>query len=264
MIQDTTHATPRLDDYRKQVFLGLRELQTRVNAAGGIEALFAPLIDGPKKDWDTCVSAAWSWYKQELELLPHEYACFPAECGGDLIRLAGWDSEDGGDYLDALGEFEQDLDGVQSTWVSMLYPEDSNEDDRFEGAMALIENGGVPLDVEWAAIGITPEHLLWWLGHERSQNEWNSRFYGGGGSYAGYWADYFWAPAISTAISTALEHFQSEGALIHDDMDEYQVATMVAWLEENDVDGAALQVLKAELARLEDGEDEDEDDTDSE
>ena len=31
----------------------------------------------------------------------------------------------------------------------MLYAEDSNEDDRFEGAMALIENGGVPLDVEW-------------------------------------------------------------------------------------------------------------------
>lgn len=138
----------------------------------------------------------------------------------------------------------QDLDGVQNAWVSMLYTEDSSEDDRFEGAMALIENGGVPLDVEWTALGITPEHLLWWLGHERSQNEWNSRFYVGGGSYAGYWADYFWAPAISTA----LEHFQSEGTLIHDDMDEYQVATMVDWLE---VEGAALQALKAELVRLE-------------
>lgn len=260
MIQDNTGATPKLDEYRKQVFLGLQELQTMVDAAGGIEALFAPLLDGPKKDWDTCVSAAWSWSKQELELLPHEYACFPAECGGDLIRLAGWDSEDGGDYLDALGEFELELDGAQSTWVSILYSEDRNEDDRFEGAMALIENGGVPLDVEWAALGITPEYLLWWLGHERSQNEWNSRFYGGGGSYAGYWADYFWAPAISTA----LEHFQSEETLIHDDMDEYQVATMVAWLEANDVDSTALQALKAELSRLEAGDNEDEDDTDSE
>lgn len=142
----------------------------------------------------------------------------------------------------------------------MLYTEDSSEDDRFEGAMALIENGGVPLDVEWTALGITPEHLLWWLGHERSQNEWNSRFYVGGGSYAGYWTDSFWVPAISTA----LEHFQSEGELIHDDMDEYQVATMVAWLEVNEVDGAALQALKAELARLEAGDDEDEDDPDPE
>ena len=122
MITHTTSATPRLDEYRKQVFLGLQELQTMVDAAGGIEALFAPQLDGPKKNWETCVSAAWSWYKQELELLLHEYACFPAECGGDLIRLAGWDSEEGGDYLDALSEFELDFDGVQSTWVSILYP----------------------------------------------------------------------------------------------------------------------------------------------
>lgn len=47
-------------------------------------------------------------------------------------------------------------------------------------------------------------------------------------------------------------------------MDEYQVATMVSWLEANDVGGVALQALKAELARLEAGDDEDEDDTDSE
>lgn len=53
MITHTTSATPRLDDYRKQVFLGLQELQTRVDAVGGIEALFAPLLDGPKKDWNT-------------------------------------------------------------------------------------------------------------------------------------------------------------------------------------------------------------------
>ena len=115
MITHSTSATPRLDDYRKHVFLGLHDLQTRVNAAGGIEALFAPLLDGLDKSRLTYVSAAWRWSTQELELLPHEYACFPAECGGDLIRLAGWDSEDGGDYLDTLGEFEQDLDGVQST-----------------------------------------------------------------------------------------------------------------------------------------------------
>lgn len=251
MIQDNAGATPKLDEYRRQVFLGLQELQTRVNVAGGIEALFAPMLDGPKKNWDTCVSAAWSWSKQELVLLPHEYACFPAECGGDLIRLAGWNSEDGGDYLDALGEFERDLDSVQSTWVSTVYSEDRNEDERFEGAMALIQNGGVPLDVEWAALGITPEHLLWWLGHERSQNEWNSCFYGGGGSYARYWADYFWDPAISKA----LEHFHSEGKLIHDDMDEYQVATMVDWLEYNNDHGLALNVLKDELVRLEAGDD---------
>ena len=66
MITHTTSATPRLDDYRKQVFLGLHELQTRVDSSGGIEALFSPLLDCPKKDWDTCVSAAWSWSKQEL------------------------------------------------------------------------------------------------------------------------------------------------------------------------------------------------------
>ena len=252
MIQHSTSATPRLDEYRKQVFLGLQELQTMVDAAGGIEALFAPQLAGGLQV--AYVSAAWSWSKQAVELVSHAYASFPAECGGDLIRLAGWDSEDGGDYLGALSEFELDFDGVQSTWVSMLYDEDSNEDDRFEEAMALIENGGVPLDIEWAALGITPEHLLWWLSHERSRNEWNSRFYGGGGSYAGYWADYFWAPAISAA----LEHFQSEGALIHDDMDEYQVATMVAWLEVNEVDCAVLQALKVELARLEAGDDEDE------
>lgn len=261
MITHATSATPRLDDYRKQVFLGLQELQTRVDAAGGIEALFAPCLDGLDKSWVTYVSAAWSWSRQELELMPHEYACFPAECGGDLIRLAGWDSEEGGDYLDTLGEFELDLVGVQSTWVSMLYPEDSNEDDRFEDAMALIQNGGVPLDVEWAQLGITPEHLLWWLSHERSQAEWHSRLYGGlGVRAADLWTDSFWVPAISTA----LEHFQSEGTLIHDDMDEYQVATMVAWLEVNDVDGAALQALKEELARLEAGDDEDEDDPDPE
>lgn len=47
-------------------------------------------------------------------------------------------------------------------------------------------------------------------------------------------------------------------------MDEYQVATMVDWLEVNDVEGAALQALKAELVRLEAGNDEDEDDPDSE
>ena len=258
MITHTTSATPRLDEYRKQVFLGLQELQTMVDAAGGIEALFAPQLAGGLQV--AYVSAAWSWSKQAVELVSHAYASFPAECGGDLIRLAGWDSEDGGDYLGALSEFELDFDGVQSTWVSMLYDEDSNEDDRFEEAMALIENGGVPLDIEWAALGITPEHLLWWLSHERSRNEWNSRCYGGGGSYAGYWADYFWAPAISAA----LEHFQSEGALIHDDMDEYQVATMVAWLEVNEVDCAVLQALKVELARLEAGDDEDEDDTEPE
>ena len=80
----------------------------------------------------------------------------------------------------------------------MLYAEDSNEDDRFEGAMALIENGGVPLDVEWETLGITSEHLLWWLSHERSQTEWNSRLYGGWGvSSADRWADSFWVPAIS-------------------------------------------------------------------
>lgn len=47
-------------------------------------------------------------------------------------------------------------------------------------------------------------------------------------------------------------------------MDEYQVATMVDWLEVNGVDSAALQALKAELSRLEAGDDEDEDDLDSE
>ena len=61
MIQDNTGATPRLDDYRKQVFLGLQELQTRVDAAGGIEALFAPQLDDQGKHWITYVSAAWSW-----------------------------------------------------------------------------------------------------------------------------------------------------------------------------------------------------------
>ena len=113
MITHTTSATPRLDEYRKQVFLGLQELQTMVDAAGGIEALFAPQLDGGLQV--TYVSAAWSWSKQAVELVPHAYASFPAECGGDLIRLAGWDSEDGGDYLDALSEFELDFDGVQST-----------------------------------------------------------------------------------------------------------------------------------------------------
>lgn len=204
-----------------------------MDAAWGIEALFAPQLDGPKKNWETCVSAAWRWSTQELELLLHEYACFPAECGGDLIRLAGWDSEDGGDYLDTLGEFEQDLDGVRGTWVSMLYGEDRNEDDRFEDAMDLIQNGGVPLDVEWAALGITPEHLLWWLSHERSRTEWDSRLYGGlGVRAADLWTDSFWVPAISSA----LEQFQSEETLIHDDMDEYQLSTMVAWLEVNELD----------------------------
>lgn len=258
MITHTTSATPRLDEYRKQVFLGLQELQTMVDAAGGIEALFAPQLAGGLQV--TYVSAAWSWSKQAVELVPHAYASFPAECGGDLIRLAGWDSEDGGDYLDALSEFELDFDGVQSTWVSMLYDEDSNEDDRFEEAMALIENGGVPLDIEWAALGITPEHLLWWLSHERSRNEWNSRFYGGGASYADRWADSFWYPAVSSA----LEHFQSEGRLICEDMDEYQVGTMIDWLEVNDDHGLALNALKEELPRLEACDDEDEDDTEPE
>lgn len=47
-------------------------------------------------------------------------------------------------------------------------------------------------------------------------------------------------------------------------MDEYQVATMVAWLEVNDVDSAALQALKEELARLEAGDDDDENELDPE
>ena len=47
-------------------------------------------------------------------------------------------------------------------------------------------------------------------------------------------------------------------------MDEYQVATMVAWLEANDVESASLPALKAGFARLEADDDEDEDDTDSE
>ena len=261
MIQDNTGATPKLDEYRRQVFLGLQELQAMVDAEEGIEALFAPRLDDQDRQWVTYVSAAWSWSKQAVELVPHAYAEFPAECGGDLIRLAGWDSEEGGDYLDALSEFELDFDGVQSTWVSMLYAEDSNEDDRFEEAMALIENGGVPLDIEWAALCVTPEQLLFWLGHERSQSEWNSRLYGGwGGSSADRWADSFWYPAVSAA----LEHFQSEGRLICEDMDEYQVGTMIDWLEVNDDHGLALNALKEELPRLEACDDEDEDDTEPE
>ena len=269
MIQHSTSATPRLDEYRKQVFLGLQELQTRADAAGGIEFLFAPQLVG--RDRMTYVSAAWSWSKQAVELVPHAYAefpaeCggdlirlaeFPAECGGDLIRLAGWDSEDGGDYLAVFGDFELDLAGVQSAWVSILYSEDRSEEHRFEEAMALMQNGGVPLDIEWEALCVTPEQLLLWLGHERSQAEWNSRLYGGWGvSSAERWADSFWYPAVSAA----LEHFQSEGRLIYDDMDEYQVRTMIDWLEYNDDHGLALNELKDELARLEAGDDDEDED----
>lgn len=259
MITHTTSATPKLDEYRKQVFLGLHELQTRVNEAGGIESLFAPSLVGRNRM--TYVSAAWSWSKQAVELVPHAYAEFPAECGGDLIRLAGWDSEDGGDYLDAFDDFELDMAGVQSSWVSILYSEDRSEDHRFEDAMDLIQNGGVPLDIEWEALCVTSDQLLFWLGHERSEAEWDSRLYGGwGGSSAYRWADSFWYPAVSAA----LEHFQSEGRLIYDDMDEYQVRTMIDWLECNDEHGLSLNVLKEELARLESGDDDEEEEEDEE
>ena len=69
MIQDNTGATPKLDEYRKQVFLGLQELQAMVDASGGIEAIFAPQLVGRHRM--TYVSAAWSWSKLAVELVPH-------------------------------------------------------------------------------------------------------------------------------------------------------------------------------------------------
>jgi hypothetical protein len=228
MITHTTSATPRLDEYRKQVFLGLQELQTRVDAAGGIEALFAPLLDDQGKHWITYVSAAWSWSKQAVEFVSHPYSEFPAEFGGDLIRLAGWDSEEGGDYLGILGEVELDVSGAQAAWVSILYPEDRSEVHRFEDALALIQNGGVPRDIEWEALCVTTEQLLLWLGHEeRSRAEWNSHLYGSwGGSSTDRWADSFCYPALLAA----LKHFRSDGMLIDDDMNEHQARMMSYWL----------------------------------
>lgn len=170
MIQDNTGATPKLDEYRKQVFLGLQELQTMVDAAGGIEALFAPQLDDQGKHWITYVSAAWSCSKQAVELVSH----------------------------------------------------------RFEDALVLIQNGGVPLDIEWEALCVTPEQLLFWLGHERSYAAWNSHLYGSwGGSSTDMWADSFWYPALSAA----LKHFQSEGMLIDADMNEHQMRSLNCWLE---------------------------------
>ena len=228
MIQNTTSATPRLDEYRKQVFLGLQELQTMVDAAGGIEALFAPQLDDQGKHWITYVSAAWSWSKQAVEFVSHPYSEFPAEFGGDLIRLAGWDSEEGGDYLGILGEVELDVSGAQAAWVSILYPEDRSEVHRFEDALALIQNGGVPRDIEWEALCVTNEQLLLWLGHEeRSRAEWNSHLYGSwGGSSTDRWADSFCYPALLAA----LKHFRSDGMLIDDDMNEHQARMMSYWL----------------------------------
>lgn len=228
MIQDNTSTTPRLDEYRKQVFLGLQELQTMVDAAGGIEALFAPLLDDQGKHWITYVSAAWSWSKQAVEFVSHPYSEFPAEFGGDLIRLAGWDSEEGGDYLGILGEVELDVSGAQAAWVSILYPEDRSEVHRFEDALALIQNGGVPRDIEWEALCVTTEQLLLWLGHEeRSRAEWNSHLYGSwGGSSTDRWADSFCYPALLAA----LKHFRSDGMLIDDDMNEHQARMMSYWL----------------------------------
>lgn len=54
------------------------------------------------------------------------------------------------------------------------------------------------------------------------------------------------------------------GRLIYYDMDEYQVGTMIDWLECNDDHGLSLNVLKEELARLESGDDDEEEEEDEE